>query len=227
MADPSSLAKISSHLAEISSHLAEISSHLAKNSSLLAKNLPLVIGGLIGFIAAVWAEQIRHLIWGPKLKVEFIEGEKGFKTNTKDGHIDAHYVRVRVLNTGRQVAKQCRAYLVNVEKWDESIDDFGPTIYCDSLQLAWSAQTNNITAYRALDIPKGIPQFIDLISTRQGDSNYRIKTELHLNRYKDLFEELGKFRYTVLVAGDNAEPKSREIIFEWMGDWDIFIATAG
>ena len=198
----------------------------------MADTLSLLIGGAIGFVAAVLApiivEPLKHCFYDPKLNAEFIEDDRGFITDTKDnGVTDAHYVRVKVLNTSRQIAKQCRAYLVNVEKWNTSTGEFEPTTYCDSLQLGWSAQLGKIAPYRALDIPKGIPQFIDIVSTRKGKSDYFIKTKLLLNRYDDLFKERGKFRYTMRVSGDNARPKSTKVIFEWSGDWDKFTATAG
>ena len=81
----------------------------------MADRLSLLIGGAIGFVSAVLApivvEPLKYCVFGPKLKVEFIEGDRGFITDTKEnGVTDAHYVRVKVLNTGRQIAKQCRAY---------------------------------------------------------------------------------------------------------------------
>ncbi|MCK4822519.1 hypothetical protein KA005_42535, partial [bacterium] len=77
---------------------------------------------------------------------------------------DAHYVRIRITNVGRQIAKQCRAYLVNVEKWVESNNDFEPTVYCDSLQLPWSARGSTEEAYRPIDLSRDIKQFVDIHS---------------------------------------------------------------
>jgi hypothetical protein len=190
--------------------------------------LSLLIAWVLGLISGVLLEPLKHWILGPKLEVKFIEDDKGFITDTKDyGDRDAHYVRVRVLNTGRQIARQCCAYLVKVEKWNESNGEFEPTIYRDSLQLAWSAKANTDENYRALDLPKDVPQFIDIVSTRKPEIDYEIKTKPHLYRYESLFKEHGKFQYTVLVSGDNAKPKSTKIIFEWSGDWDNFEVTAG
>jgi len=200
----------------------------------LAENSSLLIGAAIGFISAVVSpiviEPVKRLLFSPRFKLKFKKNDKGFITDTRVGRSDAHYVRVRVRIKRYGIAKQCRAYLVNVEKWNASTEKFEPTIYCDSLQLAWSAQedpTEPGTAYRALDIPKGVPQFIDIVSTMRGATTYRVMTKFYLNRYIALFEEHGKFRYTVLVSGDNAKPKSIKIIFEWKGDWDNLTATAG
>jgi hypothetical protein len=197
----------------------------------MADTSSLLIGGAIGFISAVLApivvEPLKHCVFGPKLKVDFIEGDRGFITDTKEnGVTDAHYVRVKVLNTGRQIAKQCRAYLVNVEKWNKSTGKFEPTIYCDSLQLAWSARANTEEAYRPLDMARDINQFIDIVSTRRIKRDYKVMTNPHLYRYEPLFKEHGKFRYTVLVSGDNVKPASAKVVFEWSGDWHNFAVSA-
>jgi hypothetical protein len=141
---------------------------------------------------------------------------------------DAYYIRVRVTNTGRQIAKQCRAYLVKVEKWNKSTSKFEPTIYCDSLQLAWSARGTTVEeAYRPLDLPKLINQFVDILSTRKIEAGYKIETNPTLKRYAKLFKEHGKFRYTVQVSGDNVPPVSTKVIFDWNGNWESFAVNAG
>ncbi|MFH1701246.1 MAG: hypothetical protein ABIE07_11735 [Candidatus Zixiibacteriota bacterium] len=198
----------------------------------MADILSLLIGCAIGFVSAVLApivvEQLRYCFFGPKLKVEFIEGDRDFITDTKEtGGADAHYVRIKVLNTGLQNAKQCRAYLVNVEKWNTSTGKFEPTIYCDSLQLAWSARGDTQKAYLPLDMPREIKQFIDIVSTRSTKSDYKIMTDPHLYRYEPLFKEHGKFRYTLQVSCDNVKPVSAKVVFEWSGDWDNFAVSAG
>ena len=198
----------------------------------MADNSSLLIGGAIGFISAVLApilvERLKDRFFGPKLKVEFIEGNTGFVTDTKEkGLTDAHYVRARVLNIGGQIAKQCRAYLVNFEKWNRSTGKFEPTIYCDSLQLAWSARANTVEAYRPVDMPRHVPQFIDIVSTRKTEKDYKVMTDPHLYRYEDIFKEQGKFRYTVLVSADNVNPASVKVVFEWSGDWHNFAVSAG
>ena len=140
---------------------------------------------------------------------------------------DAHYIRILVENNGRQIANQCRAYLVNVEKWNDKKNKFEQSIYCDSLQLAWSAQGNNADAFRPIDLPPNIKQFIDVFSTAEKQADYDIKLKTRLNRYVNLFQEHGKLRYTVQVSGDNVKPKTTKIIFIWNGKWDDFSVNSG
>jgi hypothetical protein len=196
----------------------------------------LLVGGVIGFVSAVVApiilDPLKHFIFGPKLKLKFVEDDKGFVTETKEnvfstGQVrDAFYIRVLAVNKGRQIASKCRPYLVNVEKWNETVKKFEPTIYCDSVQLAWSARGSNEEAYGPLDLPRNINQFIDILSTSSTENEYDIKLKPKLMRYIDLFKEHGKYRYTIQVSGDNIKPITTNIIFIWSGDWNHFSVSA-
>ena len=78
----------------------------------------LLVGGVIGFVSAVVApiilDPLKHFIFGPKLKLKFVENDKGFVTETKEnvfstGQVrDAFYIRVLAVNKGRQIASKCR-----------------------------------------------------------------------------------------------------------------------
>jgi hypothetical protein len=118
-------------------------------------SINLIIGGVIGFLSAVlspiFSTTIRAKFFGPKFEVKFSKKINGCVNETKErgsvqsesGKItvyenDAYYIRFRVNNIRRSIAKQCRAYLVRFEKWDENQQKFINTIYCDSIQLNWS-----------------------------------------------------------------------------------------
>lgn len=195
---------------------------------------------LVAFVAAIAIGPVKHWFYGPKLKLEFIEDNKDYNTDTQvtitkkngDGvdvdvsDVPAHYVRIKVVNEGREIAKQCNAYLTNIEKWNYSANKYEQTDYCDSLMLAWSAR--NIERFRLLNLPKGIKWFVDVISTNAIDKNeYSVETNIEMNRYIDLFKERGKFQYTVMISGDNVKPASCKIVFTWSGDWDNFDVKNG
>lgn len=205
----------------------------------------LLLGAAIGCIStiltAVIVDPLKRHIYGPKLTVEFEgKGSHGFFNKTKarvmtqnpESHqaqiqavTEARYVRVRVRNTGHQIAKQCRAYLVNVEKWNNAKGDFETTAYCDSIQLAWSCRGEE--RFSAIDLPRDIHQFVDVVSSRKITNDYRVEIMIRLFRYTDLFKETGKFRYTMQVSGDNVKPATKSIIFDWQGFWDKFEVSGG
>ena len=189
----------------------------------------------VGFATAIFAEPFRSAIFRPKLTLEFGDGLE-FKTRTPEqaSYVDvvrvqsnheAEYVRIKVRNSKRSVAKNCRAYLVAIEKRNE-YGDFKPTIYCDSIQLAWSCRGPK-RRYDPVDLPYGVAQFIDLVSTRSQEnltSLFRPELQVTPMRYAELFSQLGTFHFKVQVSGENVKPVFIRIDFHWAGIWDKYVA---
>lgn len=114
--------------------------------------------------------------------------------------------------------------MVKVEKADDS-GEFKPTIYSDSIPLSWACR--GVQAYDSLNLPKDIEQFVDVISTRSVSTNFKIEIKLTPFRYRILFQEKGKFRFTVQVSGENVESAFIKIVFVWSGVWDKYKADLG
>lgn len=190
---------------------------------------PIIIGALIGFVGAVVAEPVRRSLFSARLRLDF--GKDGaYQTTTLEGpnggppYTKCRYIRIKVMNTKRNtVAKACRPYLIKVQKADGTGTP-QETIYCDSLRLKWSAMPETDKG-SPLDLAHGVNQFIDLLSMREGNPNFRMEfAHRMLNRYKKLFEESGTFFFTVLVVSDNAPPQRTRVRFEWTGEWDQYDA---
>jgi len=197
----------------------------------MSGQLGLVIGVVLGFLSSVLTEPVRDRLFGPKLQVEFDPDKQGFATHTKDniGHdfVQASYIRVLATNKRKRIAKQCRAYLSGVEMWNASLRRFEPTLYCEALQLAWSASPEG-RAFDPVDIPKDVRKFVDVVSVREGSTSIRSHVIAHLYRYEDMLtKQSGKFRYTVLVAGDNMKPQSVKVGLEWNGDFKQYRVFKG
>jgi hypothetical protein len=194
-----------------------------------------LVGAFLGFAAAVFAEPLRKWIYRPKLKLIFDE-DPGCKARTPEqtqsyggpmpvqSTHEADYIRVRVINTKPAIAKSCRAYLVAIEKADDS-GKFKPTIYGDSIPLPWACQGKE--AYGPLDLPRGIVQFIDVVSTRSVSKDFKPEIKPIPFRYIDLFRQHGKFRFTIQVSGENVKPVFVKIVFNWSGIWDKYEASLG
>lgn len=177
---------------------------------------------ILGFATAIFAEPIRQRIFKPKLKLEFGEGQD-FKTRTPEAtsqsQHEAYYIRVKVTNSTRRTARDCRTYLVNIEKRDET-GTFRPTIYCDSIPLAWSCRADK--AYQGVDLPYGVAQFLDVLTTRSISDYFEPQIMVKPFRYIPLFKEKGGFRFTIQVSAERANPQFIKLIFEWDGDWENF-----
>jgi len=184
--------------------------------------LPSLLGFAGGFLTALFAEPIRQWLYRPRLMVSF-GSSSDFITKTPEvagaSRYDAYYVRLRVQNSSSRLAKACRAFLVGIEKQGED-GVFKPTLYCDSIQLAWAVRADQ--SYSAIDLPRDIPQFVDVVSTRKVSRNFRPMTWLVPLRYESLFQETGVFRFRVQVSGDGVKPVTTQIVLHWNGSWDKF-----
>jgi hypothetical protein len=190
------------------------------------------IGAVLGFTAAVFAEPLRQWIYRPKLKLEFND-DPGCRARTPEqaqltgvpvpNIYEADYIRIKVTNTKPFIAKNCLAYLIGIEKPDNS-GTFTPTIYGDSIPLPWSCRGEE--AYGPLDLPRGIVQFIDVVSTRSISNDFTPAIRPIPYRYIGLFEK-GIFRFSVQVSGENVKPVSIKIVFRWTGAWNQYEASLG
>jgi hypothetical protein len=183
-----------------------------------------LLGFLGGFLTAMFAEPLRQAIYRPNLKLEFYKSQDCITPTPEGNHNAVHkafYVRVKVTNTKPKLAQKCRPYLVKIEKKDEN-GTFQPTEYCDSIQLAWACRGDQ--AYDPLDLPRGIAQFVDVVSTRSIASIFRPEIRPIPFRYVSLFQQKGVFRFTVQVSGDAVKPKFIQLVFDWKGKWDTFEA---
>ena len=81
---------------------------------------------IAGFLSAIFADPLRRWIYKPKLGLEFDENSPDYIYQTPssvvrtyggaEGFHEACYVRFKVTNIKRTIARSCRAYLVSVHK---------------------------------------------------------------------------------------------------------------
>jgi hypothetical protein len=194
-------------------------------ATLLTPLVGLITGTLIG----VFAEPIRTWLFRPKLKILFDPARCVTSTPTYGTNLPSrgHYIRVQVTNASGRVAKGCRVFLVDVEQRDDS-GRFQSTAFVDSLRLKWSSQVLG-EELRGLDLPRGVSQFADVISTdKSGPYSFNWHVPFIPGIYEELFNNNRKtLRLTILATGDEARPARISIVFEWTGQWDAFKVSAG
>lgn len=180
---------------------------------------------ILGFVSAVFAEPFRQWWFRPKIELTFQNNSDHVAlTPYIDSHweYEAYYIRVGVSNKSRQLARKCRAYLVNVEEKDKEKSIFTKSIYADSIQLAWSCKESGVEL-EAIDIPHGVKQYIDLVATIDSNNMYKPQIKPTPLRYKELFSNVQKdLRFTIQVSGDGLDPVIIKVVFCWKGNWDDF-----
>ena len=203
-----------------------------------AESVPILsalVGGAIGFASAIFAEPLRRWIFSPKLVLSF-EDSTDYRARTPEtaeyrdpavsavpiySNHEAEYVRIKVVNDARPLAKACCAYLVGIER-QQNDGAFAPTFYCDSIPLAWSCRDDK--GYEPLDLPNGVAQFIDLISVRSISEEYRLEIKPLPQRYIGFQRDKGTYRFTVQVSGENVRPAFIRVQFTWTGKWNEYDA---
>ena len=181
--------------------------------------LSAILGFLGGFLSAIFAEPLRQWLFRPRLKLEF-ENNGDFVVRTPEGpnmQHEAHVVRTKVTNTSGRLAKSCRAFLINIERLDNS-GKWERTVYSDSLQLGWSALENDRHSPR--DLPKNVPHYVDIVSALQSTASFMPAVPTAPFRYANLWQSSDTYRFTIMVSGDGVKPASIGIRFKWIGAWD-------
>jgi hypothetical protein len=98
---------------------------------------------------------------------------------------------------------------------------FCPTCYRDNIPLCWSYF--NREAPQKLDVLRGVPQYLDVFSTDEGDKQFSLRFQSLPIAYKELFKiDAGRLRFTIVVAAENTSPEKLVFEVEWRGKWDDF-----
>ncbi len=198
----------------------------ATNTSCISGTLDSIGSFFAGFLVAIFAEPIRKRIFSPDLLLDFKNNKDHVsRTNFPDNNFES-YVRVKVINKKKTLAKDCRAFLINIEK--EENEKFVQTIYADSLQLAWSCQTDQMR-YSAIDLSYGMNLYCDILKTTSADpsnaASFHPQVCFLPVRYNDehLFYLPGKYRLTIQVTSSNANPIKMYLLLQWNCDNQNFI----
>jgi hypothetical protein len=125
---------------------------------------------VLGFVSAVFAEPVRSWILRPKLRVTFARTDDCFTPTRTAGGEKARWIRVKVENEKKRLAKGCRAYLVRIESKSPDSSEWVDTIYVDSIQLAWACRKEE-DKYASVELPFGVAQYIDVVSAFKGKDN--------------------------------------------------------
>jgi hypothetical protein len=177
-----------------------------------------ILSFALGFVSAVFAEPLRQWLFRPRLALTFTGREDSITATRMTDGSGARYVRVKVVNAKRRVAKSCKGFLIKVEKRSYS-GQFEDTNYVDSIQLAWSCQGGD-DARKPLDLVHGISQYLDVVATSETSNSFALQMSPLPLRYEPLWSsEQNTYRYTVQVSGDGVDPVQIRIVFSWKGDW--------
>lgn len=182
-----------------------------------------LIGGIGGSAFTLLVEAFRNLRNRPKLVIKFAS-EPQYVTKTPIGrtgdsptlNIFGIWIRARLKNEGKSVARNCRAYLTDIVVEHTSGSRL---VYNneDAIPLKWSLRADE----EKIDLPPEITQFIDICHVLATEPN-KLHSDARINPFRlgPFWQLPGKYKVTVVVTADEAEPASTAVCFYWPGQYD-------
>lgn len=175
-----------------------------------------LISAPIAILISLFSEPMRARIFRPKLQFIYEHNMDGFRVTNSEERV---YIRVKVVNNSRNIAKSCKAYLVGVK----STPDWQNILY-DFPQLNWPYM-----GPKEVDIRKSLDQFIDVaysVKSLDDKNKTRLKfassfTTSHLRALENKPEDCYVQIAVVTEQGYRADFSLKLI---WRGSWDTFDA---
>jgi hypothetical protein len=175
-----------------------------------------VVASAVVAVAVIYRDIFRGWFFKPKFDITF-SLEKPISRVTKvkwpersEQERNAFWPRLRLVNTGRSVARRCEAILAEVKKPDGSLDD-----RYDPITLRWAITPIGI-GLEPLDIARGRQVDLNTIITIEGDRFAYFATHPD-PRGIPLYFEPGDYWIRVTIYGDNFEPVNRGYAIHWDG----------
>lgn len=177
------------------------------------------IGG--GLISGAY-QHARDWFNRPKLRIDSKEtaaNKVDSEYKRDDGTLVSEiYIRARVQNTGRQVAKGCVVYLASLENVHPS-GKTTSTAFFDSRPLSWAG------GFSPINLPPDLSCYVDLMRVSKSDPGFNLSVEKLFASEFGLQGHTGTYRFHLMVTADNAQPASCKVDVTYNGDWHSLSAV--
>jgi hypothetical protein len=181
--------------------------------------LTALVSGLIGSLIPIVIDWFTR----PRLSVDYANDDGhfvDFDQIRRDGvDISAVYVRVRIENVGRRVAKGCRVFLTRLEEVLPS--ETKSTNLHDALVLGWPGGKD----YSPRDIPRDVEFYADVVCVAKRTPNWMFRVQQMYAKNLDLPKYRGTYRFHILATADEADPAQCKVDVTYDGDWHNFRAV--
>jgi hypothetical protein len=204
-----------------------------------SQGFSVAVGFVLGLTSAILIEWLKRFIWRPDLTVKFGKTPPlRLPAVSGVGNDDAIYVRGAVQNRSwtRTIAKDCRAYLAEMEEWNG--DRFIPVdFYADTLRLRWAYEGKENPPHEGVDVPTGVTLNFDLMSSRsivrEGQTEVHRMVQVFAKglrtdpeRLLNKLEANKRYRFTVVMVAENAAPHTVRTIMQFGASWDALEVVA-
>jgi len=177
----------------------------------------LVIGFFLGIVSKLVGDHLGRVAYEPKLEVDFRSNQSFVSRETLiDGNQKSYGwdVKIRVTNSGKRAAKNCRGFLVGFEQRDDS-GKFQPIEGGeDSLQLQWLPSID-VEQCEGFDMLPGVRRCLKVLSFDEGSRVFNLGTHWIPHKLVPYLKHPGVYRFTILVSAEEVEAKEVRLLFDW------------
>jgi hypothetical protein len=175
-----------------------------------------VVASAVVAVAVIYRDVFRSWYSKPKFDVKFSSEEPVSRVTNVEWppglgqEKRAFWPRLRIVNTGRSVARRCEAILAEVRSPDGSFNK----VY-DPLALRWAIAPIS-GGLEPLDIARGRQVDLNTIILIEGERVAYFATHKDPTGFP-LYFEPGDYWIRITIYGDNFEPVSRGYAIHWDG----------
>lgn len=171
----------------------------------------------LGLLSPVLSNRLSARIYGPRLHgVARGREEPAFD---EQGEVPQYYASIVIQNRGRQYAKDCRAYIVQIQRVAHGVA--GPVVFDECLPLIWSYDEQR----DGFDVARGASPAVNVTLYQQGIAGFSLRVKaaggghIFLANYAHVFQQYGTFRFHVLICAEEAEPITVMFDGTFDGNW--------
>ena len=171
------------------------------------------ISTLLVVLATLYLEFVKPWRKGPRFSTDFGMAEPFCRTATMEGtDIEAYYLRVKVKNSGKSVAKRCVGKLIAVMDRDGAGSD-----KYDPMPLHWVGTDAEACPLSPIDLNPDDYEYLDVLQTMEGKRQAFICTDRELRGIRKHLNP-GQHILHITVYGDGVTPKTQYLSLDWRGE---------
>ncbi len=166
-------------------------------------------------------QHLRDWLSDPKLRLDFGGNEAASIVEVR-AVVDkitrsSLFVRIRVRNVGRRVAKGCLVYLAGIEEVNES--GTCPTTFQDAMPLSWPLKD-----FEPRHLPPSVDVYVDLVIISKDDPgwSFGVKQLYASQELMKIFK--GTYRFHLVVTAENAKARKASVEITYKQDWNTLRA---
>jgi hypothetical protein len=149
----------------------------------------------------------------PILKLDYLRSDANQIVSGND-----IFIRARVRNNGKQLAKNCVVYLAALT--EKNLSGQLPTAFHDAMPLAWPVWT-----FSPRDIPKGADFYVNVVKISKAVEGWSLCVEQTYASHEKLKPYRGTYRFHLLATAENAVPAICDIEVTYNQDWNTLRAA--